>query len=102
LAFVFAHFEGNWGGRGVDVGIGAKGVDDRGKVVDAEKRRAEPCFGFSCRSRLLHIQQCPRFELEGALFLVTNFLRLIITLELFSLSVVSLSSPRRKLPIVLR
>ena len=47
LAFVFAHFEGNWGGRGVDVGIGAKGVDDRGNVVDAEKRRAEPCFGFS-------------------------------------------------------
>lgn len=47
LAFVFAHFEGNWCGRGVDVGIGAKGVDDRGKAVDAEKRRAEPCFGFS-------------------------------------------------------
>jgi hypothetical protein len=47
LAFIFAHFEGNWGGRGVDVGIGLKGVDDRGKVVDAEKRRADPCFGFS-------------------------------------------------------
>jgi hypothetical protein len=84
------------------VGIGAKGVDDRGKVVDAEKRRAEPCFGFSCGSRLLHIQQSLRFEMEGALFLVMNYFCLIITLEMFSLSVVSLSSPRRKLLIVLR
>jgi hypothetical protein len=40
--------------------------------------------------------------MEGALFLVMNYFCLIITLEMFSLSVVSLSSPRRKLLIVLR